>query len=91
MFPDSFHKLGTPLPPMLSSMANVRSEARFVAFYYMGSKATWNDGRGCATFSFFGVWKTFVEHRAISLPLKIYCQGRQVVIKLFINRFDLGY
>jgi hypothetical protein len=50
MFPESFHRLGTPLPPMLCDMADVRSEARFVAFHYQGSKATWSDGRGCGTF-----------------------------------------
>jgi hypothetical protein len=72
MFPDSFSALSTPLPPMLCSMANVRSDARFIGFCYLGSKATWNDGRGCGTFSFFNVWQPLSDHRAIALPLKIY-------------------
>lgn len=76
MLPDSFHKLGTPLPPMICNMAGVRSEARFVAFYYMGSKPTWNDGRGCGTFSFFDVWQPPTEHRAIALPLAYTLVGR---------------
>jgi hypothetical protein len=59
---------------MLCNMAGVRSEAQFIGFYYMDSKATWNDGRGCATFLFFNVWQPLSDHRAIALPLAIHCQ-----------------
>jgi hypothetical protein len=75
MVPESFHELGTPLPPMLCDMADVRSEARFVAFCYQSSKATWNDGRSCGTFSFYDVWKPLTDHRAISLPLALSSPG----------------
>jgi hypothetical protein len=75
MLPNSFHKLGTPLPPMLCDMAGVRSEARYIAFYYQGSKASWTDGRASGTFSFYDVWKPLTDHRAIALPLALSSPG----------------
>jgi hypothetical protein len=75
MLPESFYKLGIPLPPMLCDMADVRSEARFVAFCYQGSKATWTDGRSSGTFAFYDVWKPLTDHRAILLPLALSSPG----------------
>jgi hypothetical protein len=35
--PESFHQLGTPLPPMLLDMVLVKSDARYMGFYYLGT------------------------------------------------------
>jgi len=37
--------LPVPLPPMLPEMVGV-GDSRYFAMFYMGSKATWTDGRG---------------------------------------------
>lgn len=70
ILPDSFQMLGIGLPPMLLSMAGYNGNARFVAFNYFGSKATWHDGRGLATFSYFSVYSPFVDHPAIAVVLR---------------------
>jgi hypothetical protein len=67
--PNSFKPLSVALPPMLLSMAGVKGESRFVALYYMGSKATWTDGRSCATFPFYTVWQPYIDHIAIAIEL----------------------
>ncbi len=69
--PDSFTPIQTPLPPMLIEMADVTSDSQFLGFFYQGSKATWTDGRACATFNFHQVWHPFASHSAISIPLAI--------------------
>lgn len=68
--PESFEKLAVGLPPMLLPMAGYNLNARFVAFNYFGSKATWHDGRGLATFSYFSVYSPFVDHPAIAVVLR---------------------
>lgn len=64
-----------PLPPMLNEMAGVSSSSQFVALYYSGSKATWNDGRSSATFPFYTVWQPYTEHLAIAVDLFDYNLG----------------
>lgn len=68
--PESFMKLPVGLPPMLLEMAGYNGNARFVAFNYYGSKATWHDGRGAATFSYFSVYSPFIDHPVIALTLR---------------------
>jgi len=67
--PASFVQLPLPLPPMLLEMAEVRSEAQFVGLYYWGTKATWSDGCGSGTFSYFSCWAPFSRHPALAFPL----------------------
>jgi hypothetical protein len=38
--------LPVPLPPMLPEMVGIVGDSRYFAMFYMGSKATWTDGRG---------------------------------------------
>lgn len=67
--PESFKLIDVPLPPMLLSMAGVKGESRFVGLFYRGSKATWTDGRGSATFPFYTVWQPYIGHLAIAIHL----------------------
>lgn len=66
--PSNFHSLSVPLPPILLEMAGVQGDSQFVALYYSG-KATWNDGRSCATFPFYAVWQPYIDHTAIAIDL----------------------
>lgn len=67
--PSSFTLLPTPLPPMLLTMAGVAVESRFVGMYYLGSKATWSDGRNSQSFPFYTVWHPYIQHPAMMFPL----------------------
>ncbi|HEY9737573.1 MAG TPA: hypothetical protein V6D06_14865 [Trichocoleus sp.] len=69
MTPGTFRELPISLPPMLLQMARVTGEGRFISLYYWGSKATWDSGRGAATFSFYGVWSPLIEHLALACHL----------------------
>lgn len=69
MIPRSFTLLPTPLPPMLLPMAGVVVETRFIGLYYLGSKATWTDGRSSRTFPFSTVWQPYTRHPAMLFPL----------------------
>jgi hypothetical protein len=69
VIPDSFKLIDVTLPPMLLSMAGVRGDSRFIGFWYRGSKATWNDGRGSATFPFYTVWQPYIQHLVIAINL----------------------
>lgn len=68
--PESFKPFGVALPPMFLAMAGYTGGARFVGINYFGSKATWHDGRGSATFSYFSVYAPFIHHPAIAFVLK---------------------
>lgn len=67
--PESFNSIDIPLPPMLLEMAGVKGDSRFVALYYWGSKATWNDSRGSATFPFYTVWQLYTQHIVLAIHL----------------------
>jgi len=67
--PNSFQFLNVPLPPMLLEMAGVKGDSQFVALFYSGSKATWNDARSSATFPFYAVWQPYIDHTAIAIDL----------------------
>lgn len=69
MIPESFKALPLELPPMLLDLVGWQGEARFLAFYYAGSKATVTDGRGLKTFSFYSVWTPWIDHVLMALPL----------------------
>lgn len=67
--PNNFQPFNIPLPLMLLEMAGFKGDSQFVALYYSGSKATWNDGRSYATFPFYTVWQPYIEHMAIAIDL----------------------
>lgn len=67
LIPESFKLLLIPLPPMLCELAGYEGSTCYVMFYYLGSKATWDDGRSQQTFSFYGVWQPWIDHIAMRL------------------------
>ncbi|MEG4036038.1 hypothetical protein QUA03_19655 [Microcoleus sp. S36b_A4] len=69
-----FIELPVPMPPMLPSMIGV-SNTQYFALYYQGSKATWSNGRGIATFSYYAVYAPFIEHIALAIYLEPYNLG----------------
>lgn len=69
-----FVEIPTPLPPMLPAMVGV-PDSRYFSLYYMGSKATWTDGRQLATFSYYGVYEPLTEHMAVNIHLWPYHLG----------------
>jgi hypothetical protein len=69
LVPESFKALDVSLPPMLLEMAGVKGDSRFVSLYYMGSKATWSDGRSMATFPYYTVWEPYIDHIAMAIDL----------------------
>ena len=73
--PAGFNLLDIPLPPMLLQMAGVSVESRFISLYYYGSKATWSDGRSCATFSYFHCYEPLIHHFAVAIHLYPYHLG----------------
>ena len=56
-------------PPNLAELIGYPGAARYVAFYYMGTCATWDDGLASATFSFFGVYSPLIEHPVMAIHL----------------------
>lgn len=64
-----FFQLPIPLPPMLLEMMGYRQRSRYVGLYYLGSKATWDDGRSVSTFSFYSCWEPLISHFALELDL----------------------
>ena len=57
------------LPPVLMRMIGYEANARFVAIYYLASKATWNDGLQLSTFSYYNAYEPLKEHPAVALGL----------------------
>lgn len=71
----NFTLLSVPLPPMLPKMIGVVGNSRYFSIAYWGSKATWSDGRGLGTFSYFGVYSPLIEHPALAIHLEVYNLG----------------
>ena len=69
-----FMELPVPMPPMLPEMVGV-TNAQYFGFYYQGSKATWNNGRAIATFSYYAVYAPLIEHIALAIHLEPYNLG----------------
>jgi hypothetical protein len=60
---------------MLPEMVGIVGDSRYFAMFYMGSKATWTDGRGLGTFSYYAVYEPLTEHPALALDLEPYHLG----------------
>lgn len=69
-----FIELPAAMPPMLPSMIEV-SNSQYFAIYYQGSKATWSNGRGMGTFSYFACYAPLIEHIALAIHLEPYNLG----------------
>lgn len=69
-----FIELPVPMPPMLPGMVGV-SNTQYFALYYQGSKATWSNGRGMGTFSYYAVYAPLIEHIALAIHLEPYNLG----------------
>jgi hypothetical protein len=71
----NFTLLPITLPPMLPKMVGVVGNNRYFSIAYWGSKATWSDGRGLGTFSYFGVYSPLIEHPVLAIHLESYNLG----------------
>lgn len=69
-----FIELPVPMPPMLPGMVGA-TNTHYFALYYQGSKATWNNGRGMATFSYYACYEPLIEHIALVIHLERYNLG----------------
>jgi hypothetical protein len=74
MLGTQFIELPVAMPPMLPSMIGV-SNTQYFAIYYQGSKATWSNGKGMGTFSYFAVYAPLKEHIALAIHLEPYNLG----------------
>ena len=64
-----FEPIMTPVPPGLRQLFNYSGRARFLAVYYAGGKATWDDGRASATFSYYHAYQPFTAHPVVAMQL----------------------
>lgn len=69
MIPPDFRLLPVSMPPMLPSVAGVKSDSRFFRLNYEGSKPFWSDGRAGATFSYYAAYEPYVDHLAMAIHL----------------------
>ena len=69
-----FIELPVPMPPMLPEMVGVNN-TQYFAVYYQGSKATWSNGRGMGTFSYYAAYAPLIEHIALAIHLEPYNLG----------------
>jgi hypothetical protein len=74
MLGTKFIELPVPMPPMLPKMVGA-SHSQYFALYYQGSKATWSNGRGMGTFSYYAVYAPLIEHIALAIHLEPYNLG----------------
>ncbi|MCC3537577.1 MAG: hypothetical protein JGK03_26100 [Microcoleus sp. PH2017_25_DOB_D_A] len=74
MIGTQFIELPVTMPPMLPGMVGV-SNVQYFALYYQGSKATWSNGRGMGTFSYFACYEPLIEHIALAIHLEPYNLG----------------
>jgi hypothetical protein len=69
-----FTLLPVPVPPMLPGMLGT-SNIQYFSIFYQGSKATWSNGRGAGTFSYWAVYAPLIEHIALAIYLEQYNLG----------------
>lgn len=80
---NDFYRINTPLPPMLSKMIGVSSNARYFGLFYQCTNATWTDGESTATFNFHYCWKPLTDHPAIRFPLAAALDAAEVDLDEF--------
>jgi hypothetical protein len=69
-----FTLLPVPVPPMLPGMVGT-SNIQYFSIFYQGSKATWSNGRGSGTFSYYAVYEPLIHHIALAIHLEEYNLG----------------
>ncbi|MCC3570007.1 MAG: hypothetical protein EAZ94_27325 [Oscillatoriales cyanobacterium] len=69
-----FILLPVPMPPMLPQMVRI-GDIQYFSIFYQGSKATWSNGKGMGTFSYWGVYAPLLEHPALAIYLEQYNLG----------------
>jgi hypothetical protein len=62
-------KFSTPLPPMLSDCIGILSNKRFIKLTYEATKPFWHDGKCGTTFSYYAVFRPFIDHPTIAINL----------------------
>jgi hypothetical protein len=70
-----FIELPAPMPPMLPKMVGVSDGSKYFALCYQGSKATWSNGRGLGTFSYYAVYEPLIHHITLAIHLDRYNLG----------------
>lgn len=66
---EQFSEIAVQLPPNLMKLIGYPGEARYVALYYFGSKATWSEGRASCTFSYYNAYQPLIEHPVMAVHL----------------------
>lgn len=56
-------------PTILMELIGYPGEARYVGLFYMGAKATWNDGLASCTFSYYSAYAPLTDHPAMYIHL----------------------
>jgi hypothetical protein len=69
-----FTLIPVPMPPMLPQMVGT-TDSEYFAIYYQGSKATWSNGRGSGTFSYYAVYEPLIDHIALAIHARQYNLG----------------
>jgi hypothetical protein len=69
-----FTLLPVPMPPMLPGMVGTRN-IQYFSIFYQGTNATWSNGRGAGTFSYWAVYAPLIEHPALAIHLEQYNLG----------------
>ena len=66
----NFTEIPVALPPVLMRLIRYPGDARFVALFYVGAKATWADGLASATFSYYSAFQPLKDHPAVDIHLR---------------------
>lgn len=66
---DGLTEIAVQPPPNLAELINYPGAARYLALYYAGTNATWDDGLASATFSYFAVYSPMIEHPVLAQHL----------------------
>lgn len=69
-----FTLLPVPMPPMLPGIIGI-VDTQYFSIFYQGSKATWSNGRGSGTFSYYAVYEPLIDHIALAIHLEQYNLG----------------
>ncbi|HKC63173.1 MAG TPA: hypothetical protein VKB86_06020 [Pyrinomonadaceae bacterium] len=65
----NFTEIPVALPPVLMRLFRYPGNARFVALFYVGGKATWADGLVSATFSYYNAFQPLKDHPTVDIHL----------------------
>ena len=67
---EQIKELPIEVPPAILKLAGYKARARYIALYYYGTKATWDDGAASASFSYYAAYQPLINHPAVAIHLK---------------------